>query len=399
MDIVIISQYLRNITDFKYNNSRFAYIAKMLGNKAENTVEIITSDFNHATKKHFEKVDELTANIRVTALHEPGYPKNICLKRFASHRKLSKNISAYLNNRKKPDVCYCAVPSLDVAYAVAFYCKKNNVKFILDIQDLWPEAFKMVFNVPVLSDLIFLPMKRKADKIYSLADNIVAVSKTYADRAMKVNKKCSLPTVVYLGTEKEIFDRYADKNKNATNRNGITVCYVGSMSASYDIPTVIDAIAATKTDIPIKFLAMGDGSLKEMFLKYAENKGVYAEFTGAISYREMADRLLEGDIAVNPIKKGSAGSILNKVGDYALAGLPVVSTQESIEYRQLLEQYNAGINCECGNALEMSEALLLLIENSDLRNQMASNSKHLGLERFDRTNTYVSIVDNLLSSH
>ena len=36
------------------------------------------------------------------------------------------------------------------------------------------------------------------------------------------------------------------------------------------------------------------------------------------------------DIAVNSISKGAAQSIINKHGDYAAAGLPVVNTQESL---------------------------------------------------------------------
>lgn len=60
---------------------------------------------------------------------------------------------------------------------------------MIDIQDIWPEAFKMVFNVPIISDLIFYPMKKMADYIYSRADSIVAVSDTYADRASTVNKE------------------------------------------------------------------------------------------------------------------------------------------------------------------------------------------------------------------
>lgn len=58
----------------------------------------------------------------------------------------------------------------------------------------------------------------------------------------------------------------------------------------------------------------------------------------------MVGLLCSCDIAVNPIKKGSAGSIINKVGDYAAAGIPVVNTQENLEYKNILEEYNAGIN-------------------------------------------------------
>ena len=49
---------------------------------------------------------------------------------------------------------------------------KNDVRFIIDVQDIWPEAFKIILNIPVLSDIIYYPMKKQADYIYSAADEI-----------------------------------------------------------------------------------------------------------------------------------------------------------------------------------------------------------------------------------
>ena len=72
MDIVIVSQYLRDIEYFNNNNSRFVYLAKMLLQHSENKVEIITSDFNHSTKKHFISVG-VFPGVKVSALHESGY--------------------------------------------------------------------------------------------------------------------------------------------------------------------------------------------------------------------------------------------------------------------------------------------------------------------------------------
>lgn len=390
MDIVIVSQYLRDIESFEHNNSRFVYLAKLLAQNPMNKVEIITSDFYHVSKKHFKNVGVLPG-IKVSALHESGYPRNVCLKRFSSHKELAKNITNYLSKRNQPDVCYCAVPSLDVADAVAQYCKKNNVRFIVDIQDVWPQAFKMVFNVPVLSDLIFAPMQKKADRVYSLADGIVAVSQTYANHAMSVNKKCTDSTVVYLGTERDNFDRYTKCEK--TEQERITVAYIGTMATSYDLVSVIDAIASVSLNTPIKLLAMGDGALKDSFISYSKEKGIDAEFTGRLPYHQMIERLHSCDIAVNPIRKGSAGSVINKVGDYAMAGLPVINTQECQEYRDLLDEYEAGINCECENSVEIAQALTKLVLSKDLRTKMSDNSRKLGEERFDRKHTYQKILD------
>lgn len=392
MDILIVSQYLRNIENFEGNNSRFVYLAKMI--KDNHSVEILTSNFFHGEKRHFKNVGN-SGEIKVTALYEPGYKKNVSFKRIYSHKVLAKNIARYLENRKKPDVIYVAIPSLDVAEAVANYCKKSNVKFVIDIQDLWPEAFKMVLKIPYVTDVLFKPMEIQANKIYSLADEVVAVSETYANHAMKVNKKCKDAKVVYLGTEKETFDSYAKEETPALEKktDEIWVGYIGSLSASYDIKTVIDALKEIKTDKDICFVVMGSGPKKEEFEEYAKEQNINCIFTGSLPYSQMCATLKKCDIAVNPIKKGSAGSIINKVGDFAMAGLPVVNTQECEEYRDLLLEYNAGINCECENSNEVAQALLKLIENPELLKEMSANSRRLGEEKFDRENTYKIIYE------
>src|SRR5699024_855575 len=91
-------------------------------------VEIIASTFYHKTKKHrgFSGKDVTTDEYNVTLIHEPGYPKNICLQRIKSSKILSKNIMKYLSTRKVPDLIYCPTTPLDIASKVSDYCKKNN---------------------------------------------------------------------------------------------------------------------------------------------------------------------------------------------------------------------------------------------------------------------------------
>ena len=393
MDIVIVSQYLRDIECFESNNSRFVYIAKLFAKSDENNVEIITSDFNHIKKEKFNKVGELTG-IKITACHEPGYPKNVCLKRFNSHKKLSKNIKEYLEKRKKPDIIYCAIPSLAVGKIVAQYAEKNGVRFVIDIQDLWPEAFKMVFKIPLLSNAIFYPMKRQANYIYKCADDIIAVSETYCNRALKVNKKVKKGLSVFLGTDLNYFDECAKKNKVEFDDDLVRIAYIGTLGHSYNIPIVIDAIRYLndKGINNLKFIIMGDGPLKEEFENYAEEKKVDCQFTGRLEYEKMVGLLCSCDIAVNPIKKGSAGSIINKVGDYAAAGLPVINTQENNEYRNLVEEYKIGFNCENTNSNDLAEKINILWNDEKSRKEFGNNNRKLAEKKFNRNRTYNEIV-------
>lgn len=392
MDIVIVSQYLRNIEYFESNNSRFVYLAKLFTKLDENNVEIITSDFNHIKKEKFNKVGELTG-IKITACHEPGYPKNVCLKRFNSHKKLSKNIKEYLEKRKKPDIIYCAIPSLAVGKTVAKYAEKNGIRFVIDVQDLWPEAFKMVFKIPLLSNAIFYPMKRQANYIYKCADDIIAVSDTYRDRATSVKKRYKNKLTVFLGTNLEYFDKCKEENIKHYNDNIIRIAYIGTLGHSYNIKTIIDALELLKEKYNnLNFIVMGSGPLKNQFETYAKDKNINCEFTGRLEYPEMVRTLCSCDIAVNSITHGAAQSIINKVGDYAAAGLPVINTQENLEYRNLVEKYNIGYNCENSNKQDIANKIEILIKDKKLRKELGNNNRKLAEEKFDREKTYNQIV-------
>ena len=431
MDIVIVAQYLGNLEHLETSNGRFVYLGSMLSER--NEVEIITTTFPHAQKCQAKHIPDYFKGCKITALYEPGYPKNVCLKRFASHYRLAKNIKKYLNQRKKPDIIYAAVPSLSVAAEAAKYCRKNNVRFIVDVQDLWPEAFKMVFHVPLLSSAVFYPMRRQADLIYAMADKIIAVSQTYADRALRVNKKCQEASVVYLGTDKHVFDEYAkvnmpfnvrDKiireemaassgkmNMDKPNRDtkyqeivnsifgkipgkDITrLVYVGTLGHSYDISVVLAALREFSDDEikEVQFVVIGDGPKRKQFEQ--EAAGLPVIFTGLIAYTEVVWLLCRCDIAINPIKKGAAQSIINKHMDYAMAGLPVINTQECIEYRNLLEKYKCGINCQCENKNSVAKAIRYLMKNEHMQKKMGKKHRRMAEELFDRGQSYLKIFD------
>lgn len=390
-DLLIIAHFCSDF-DGKGNN-RFNYLGDLLSENQLN-IELVTTDFSHNKKmKRGEIVGEF--KYKITLLSEPSYQKNVSIKRLYSHYIMGENLKKYLKSRKKPDVIYCAVPSLNVASVAARYAKKNNIRLIIDIQDLWPEAFKLGFRMPVISDILFYPMRRKADNIYTAADEIVAVSQTYADRALEVNKKCMEAHSIFLGTELASFDRLADENKLMDkSEDEIWLAYIGTLGHSYDLTCVIDAlkIIHDKGIKNIKFVVMGDGPLKSKFEEHAKEQGIYAKFMGRLNYGKMVGILTVCDIAVNPITKGAAGSIINKHADYAASGLPVLNTQECPEYRKLISDYSAGLNCENNNPADLAEKLSVLCNDKVLRKTMGQNSRRMAEDRFDRKKIYHKIA-------
>lgn len=112
----------------------------------------------------------------------------------------------------------------------------------------------------------------------------------------------------------------------------IRFVYCGTLGHSYDVTYIIDATKKLDENYQkkIQFIVMEDSFRKREFQEQSLNLPVvYAE---RIPYPEMVWTLSRCDIAVNPISKGATQSIINKNMDYAMAGLPVISTQENLEY-------------------------------------------------------------------
>lgn len=397
MNIIIITNFPSRL-DGSREKGRFLYLGEMLSEKGHH-VELICSDFQHGKKRHYSDgyIKRDAYKTKITTIHEPGYPNNISIKRLWSHYQWGRNVEKYLKSNYIPDVIYCAVPSLTVGFRTAKFCKKNRIRFIIDVQDLWPEAFVLAVKNKILQ-LGFKPLEWYVNKIYSSADTVIAVSETYAKRALRVNKKTSKGITVYLGNDGTLFDESRDNRAKKVERvaDELLLCYIGTMGYSYDIPCVLRALKMyyEKEGLPkIRFVAIGDGPLLEKFKKQALDLCVDCVFTGALPYDEMVAKMCSCDMVVNPIVKDSAASIINKVGDYALSGLPVVNTQENLEYRALIEEYKCGINCRVGNADDVSNALVILAKDENLRKIMGQNARKLGVERFDRRITYKKLVD------
>lgn len=394
--IVIIDHFCK--TPDETGNNRFIYLAELLCSNGFE-VEVITTTFAHIKKQQREKNESLLKNLpyKFTMLPEPGYPKNVCLKRFFSHFVFGKNLSKYLDRIVRPDLVLISVPSLDVGEAARKYCKKNNIPFIVDIQDLWPEAFKLVFHIPVISDLLFMPMTLKANRIYAQADSVIAVSEIYKQRGLQSNHKDKHGLCVYLGTDLDRFDSFCCNSSVEKKENEVWIAYVGTLGHSYNLEIVFDALnqISDKLNQRVVFHILGDGPYFERFKDYSKDCKIESVFHGRLDYASMVSFLVNCDIAVNPIVKGAAQSVINKHADYAAAGLPVVNTQECVEYRNMISKYQCGINCEVSDTNQVAEAILLLINNADLRTKMGKASRKMAEECFDRKETYKHIINKI----
>lgn len=377
--------------------TRFRYLCEFLVKKGYE-VDLITTTFQHWEKKQrdLESVDQKSYPFGIKFIYEPGYRKNIDLRRVRSHKIAAENLRKLLEKEGDYDLIYVEIPPNDVALAAAEYAHRNKIPFVADVNDLWPEAMRMVFDIPIVSDLLFYPLKRDAEKVYSLTSGVIGTSDEYRDRPFLNQKRDVLKETVYVGNEISVFDREAERHADEVQKEDGTfwVTYAGTIGTSYDIRTMVlaaeELMKQGKTKI--RFQILGDGPTREMLENLAKERKIQnVKFTGYVPYEQMAAYLVKSDVLINSFVRKAPQSIVTKIGDYLAAGKPMINTCMSPEFRKKVEQDGFGINIEPEDVRELVNAVEWMYENEAERNNMGNRARKIAEEQFDRPVSYGKI--------
>lgn len=364
-------------------------------------VDLIGSTFQHFKKapRDIERLEAMQLPYRLVFIEEPGYRKNIDIRRIYSNYILARNTRKYLKDHiTEYDLVYCVIPPNVLSAKAGKICHKYRVPFIVDIEDLWPEAMKMVFKVPFVSNVLFYPYWRDAEKTYRYANGVVGTSDEYTMRAFKKRKKDILYATVYVGTELDVFDegvcKYGGEFEKTSDEFWVT--YAGSIGASYDIKTLIDAakILSHQGKTDIKIYILGTGPLKEELEQYARDINCdNVIFMGYVEYQKMAAFLTKSDVLINSYVKNAPQSIVTKIGDYLAAEKPIINTLLNPEFCNMVEQNGLGVNIEAENAKKLAGTILKLYRDAPLRTKISLNARRWAEEKFDRKVGYGQVVE------
>ena len=376
--------------------TRYVYLATLLHEQGYD-VDFITSGFQHWEKRQrdVEHFDAGTDAYTIRFIEEPFYPKNMCPQRIWAHHVVAKRVSEYFDEHHDYDLIYCQIPPNDVAREIGKAAQKFNIPFVVDVNDLWPEAFRVALDVPVLSDILFSPFYRQAKAVYQMADAVVGTSDEYRERGLR-DARSGIPSeTVYVGNQLCEFDAGVAANASQIDKpaGDIWVSYAGTLSACYDLETLVNAMALVQKSHPeAKLQILGDGSERENLKAAAQSCGASVTFHGYLPYDQMAAWLSKSDITINSLVEKAAQSIVTKIGDYLAAGKPMVNTSCSKEFRAKVEADGFGVNVKPGDAEGMARVLVDLIEDSSRRAQMGEKARAIAEEQFDRPHSYLKTV-------
>jgi glycosyltransferase involved in cell wall biosynthesis len=378
--------------------TRFLSVAQVLAD-AGFEVDLITSSFQHWDKaqRDLRLFPAGLYDFRLVFIPEPGYAKNLDLKRLLSHRRVAKNLRGYLESAKRYDLVYCEIPPNDVAETAARYAEQRDIPFIVDVNDLWPEAMRMVLDVPLVSDVLFFPFLQSAKATYRRVTGIVGTSDEYALRPFAYCEPKTEKLTVYVGNELEQFDAGARQVGGTLKKEEgeFWVSYSGTLGASYDLATMIRAsgLLIERGYHAIKFLIIGDGPDKQSLEALASRIDCNATFLGYQDYQTMAAYLMRSDVVVNSLVRKAPQSIVNKIADYLAAGRPLLNTGSSPELIGKIAEEDLGVSVVAEDPEKLADAIEALYKDPEGRRRMGVAARRVAERQFDRKTAYLPIVE------
>jgi glycosyltransferase involved in cell wall biosynthesis len=384
---------------------RVGILSKMLV-KGGHNVTWWTTDYDHQHKKYFFNNDtELKNNFGVEMIFlypKTKYYRNISYQRIKNHREVGNSFLKLATNKKKPDIIFCAFPTIDLSCEAVKYGKEYNIPIVIDVRDLWPYIFFSTFY-KILHPIIKIFLKnyiQKTKYIFQNATAITGVSQKYLDYGLNygARKQNSIDGVYPLAYQLRKLDNNTYENCDSKfktlgiNKDKILVWFVGTFGKTYDLSTIIHASKEINND-NIQFVFTGDGENASIWKELAKNsKNIF--FTGWVNSDDLAYLADICDIGLMAYKKGAPQGLPNKVFEYLASGLPIFSSLQG-ETKELLEKEKVGFTYNADSVEDFKMSLNKILENDSLRIAMSNRCKKLFDMNFSAEKVYSDLITHL----
>lgn len=383
--------------------TRFRFLSEYLAN-AGFQVDLITSSFQHWDKAQRDVTRACYTGLpyKVVFIWEPGYTRNLDLKRIRSHKIAAAGMREYFKKHPNYSLIYCEMPPNDVARACMESAHELGIPFVVDINDLWPEAMRMVVNIPGVSDVAFSRFERDAKAVYEGLDAAVGTSDEYASRPAVDRSTPFVKETVYVGNDLAEFDQGVQDNADGISKpeGEFWAMYTGTLGASYDLLTLVKAAAVLAPEYPnLRVKILGDGPDREKLEIEAKRLKAPVDFLGYAPYTQMAAYLAKCDVTINSLKAKAPQSIVTKIADYLAAGKPMINTGSSPEMRAKVENDGFGVNVPAEDTAELAGALAALMDDPAACAAMGKRAREVAEAEFDRPKSYgriVRLIESLL---
>lgn len=246
-----------------------------------------------------------------------------------------------------------------------------NAKIIYDAHEYYPDMIRMSRKFPkFVKPILGLMVDKFEVRVAKKVDFIITADDAVKERFKKYVNNVD---VVYNFSEFNF-------NNNVELNKEYDVLYQGGITLERGVLEVVKAINIVKDEIKdVKMIFVGpfnDKTGKELVSKYIKENKLENNiiFTGKVSHKEVETYIRKSKIGVVtllPYPKYFK-NIPIKQFEYMSCGIPVIGS-DLPPIKKFIKSYNSGIIVDPTNPVAISEAIVKLLKDNNLREELGRN--------------------------
>jgi glycosyltransferase involved in cell wall biosynthesis len=305
----------------------------------------------------------------------------------------------------RPDVVIATSPQLLVGLSGWWLARVKRVPFVFEVRDLWPESLAAV-GMGDPNSFLHRGLGKIAGFLYRRCDRVVVVTPAFKDHLIK---HWQVPperiSVIQNGVETGLFspgvpDQELRRELGAEGK--FVVCYIGTMGMAHGLETLVEVAARLRDPAPqVLFLLVGEGAEKDGIISLARARGLTnMRFVDQQPREKIPAYIRASDVCLVLLKKKELFKtvIPTKMLEFMACARPVILGVDG-QARKIVDEAQAGLFIEPENPDAMTQAILHLAADSELRESMGTNgARHIVLH-FSRQQTakdYLAVLGSVL---
>jgi glycosyltransferase involved in cell wall biosynthesis len=396
--ILVVSQHFYP-ENFKIND----FCSELI--KKGNDITILTGKPNYPTGKFykgyslFSKHKELFNGAKIIRVPVLARGDGSSFKLFLNYLSFAFFGSLFtLFHRKKYDFSFVfAVSPITAAIPAIISRIFYGNKLVLWVLDLWPES--LYVNDRLKNSTLRKILLSLVRFTYKHSDMIFISSQTMKKSILDKLKPEYAKEIYHMPNwaEETFFEEIIDTNKYLPLMpNGFKIMFAGNIGSGQDIPSLLNAASILKKTSNVKFIIIGDGSLREYLINQIRelklNETVY--YLGSFPLKEMKNLYYHADAMMLSLKDDLLFSytVPGKLQGY-LASKKVVAAMANGESNEIIKQSSSGIAVNSGNYTAFADELLIL---SKLTASSLEKKKKSGFNYYQKHFKKETIINSFL---
>jgi len=283
------------------------------------------------------------------------------------------------------DVVIASSPTLFSAVSGWLIAAIKRVPFVLEVRDLWPEAF---VDVGVMRDgLLVRLLQRLAWFLYRRAARVVVVTEGFAEHLAAGGLPRVRLAVIPNGADTGLFDPEKDGQATRTalgiDPAAFVVGYVGSHGLSQGLSAVLDAASRLPG---VLFLLVGDGADRARLVAERGRRGLgNVRMLPSVAREDVPGLYAAADVCLVPLRDVPIFRtfVPSKLFELLAAGRPIVGAVRG-EARSILERSGAALLADPEDGAGIAAAIDRLRADESLRLALGRSGRAFAVREFDR---------------